>query len=205
MNPLNAYAAIVLAAGAASRWKNGPKALANWRGRTLLDHACHLARSAGCAPVYRVLGAHREVIEAQPAPEGIRTVHNPDWADGLGSSLACGMRALAADPSAAGCAGVLVLLCDQPLVSPETLHALREAHAHDGRSLVFAGHGDGRIGPPALFARVHWPELAALTGAEGARRLARAHPEAVAIVPAPEAAEDIDTPEDYARLCRQPI
>ncbi|MEY4490002.1 MAG: hypothetical protein RIQ79_2510 [Verrucomicrobiota bacterium] len=198
---MNRYAAIILAAGAATRWKNGPKALADWRGQTLLNHACHLARSAACTPLYRVLGAHREAIEATPVPEGVRTVWNADWADGLGSSLACGVRALAVDPDAADCAGVLVLLCDQPLITPETLHALCEAHARGGRGLVFANHGNGVTGPPALFARAYWPELAVLTGAESARRLARAHPEAFATIAAPEAAEDIDTPEDYARLC----
>lgn len=205
MNPKTGYAAIVLAAGAASRWGAGPKALADWHGRTLLDHACLLARSAGCAPVYRVLGAHREAIEARPAPEGVHTVHHPDWADGLGSSLACGARAIMADPDAADCAGLIVLLCDQPLITPDTLLALRATHARHGRGLVFADHGSGRIGPPTLVARAYWPELAALTGTEGARLLARAHPEAVATVPVSEAAEDIDTPEDYARLCRRPI
>ena len=194
------YAAIILAAGAASRWKDGPKALVPWRGTTLLDHVCQLAQSAGCTPIYRVLGAHRDTIEAAPPPEGVRTVWNPNWADGLGSSIACGAHALAADPEAASCAGVIILLCDQPLITLRTLLSLRETHTRHGRGLVFAEHRAGISGPPALIGRAYWSELAALAGDESARRLVRRHPEAFATIVAPEAAEDIDTPEDYARI-----
>jgi molybdenum cofactor cytidylyltransferase len=111
---------------------------------------------------------------------------------------------VANDPAAAGCAGLYVLLCDQPLIARETLLALRAGHERGGHGLVFSDYGNGSLGPPALFARAHWPELAALTGAEGARSLARAHPETVASIPAPEAGEDIDTLDDYVRLCRAP-
>ena len=193
-------AAGILAAGAASRWKNGPKALAPWRGRTLIDHACELARAAGCGPTYRVLGAHREAIEATSAPADVVTIFHPDWAEGLGSSLACGARAVSADPAADVCAGLIVLPCDQPLVSAATLLALRAEHERGGRGMVFSDHGAGRPGPPAFFARRHWAGLASLTGDSGARPLSSAHPEDCVLVPAPFAAEDIDTIEDHARL-----
>lgn len=194
-------AAVILAAGAASRWKHGPKALAPWRGATLIDHACEVARAAGCAPVYRVLGAHREAVEAAaPAPAGVVTIFNPDWADGIGASLACAARALLGSPAADECAGLLVSPCDQPLISPELLRALRAEHERGGRGLVFSRHDSGQPVPPAFFARRHWPELATLTGDTGARRLALAHPHDCAFVPAPLAGEDIDTPEDHARL-----
>ena len=200
-------AALVLAAGAATRWQNGPKALADWHGRTLLDLACATAREAGCAPILRVLGAHREEIEAHPRPDEVRSVFNPRWSEGLGSSLAHGVRALADDAAATGCPGLVVMLCDQPLIGPATLRALLAAAfpaAGGARGLVFADHGGGRLGPPAFFAREFWPELMALGGDEGARRLARAHPEALATVAAPEAGEDIDTFDDYRRLLARP-
>lgn len=197
-------AAVILAAGAASRWKNGPKALAPWRGRTLIDHVCEVARAAGAKPIYRVLGAHRDAIEAASAPAEVATIFNSRWVDGLGASLACGVRALLAEPHARDCAGALLLLGDQPLVTEVTLRALRERHEADGRGLVFSSFGEGRRGPPAFVARRFWPELANLTGEEGARVLAVAHPDQVACVAAPESAADIDTPEDYARLIACP-
>jgi molybdenum cofactor cytidylyltransferase len=194
-------AALVLAAGASRRWDGGPKALFPWEGRSLVDHACATAQAAGCAPVYRVLGAHRAAIEAEPAPAGVVTVFNPAWADGLGSSIACGIRELEQDPAAAGCAGVALLLCDQPLVTPALLRALWAEYARDDRGgIILADHGDGTRGPPAFFARAFWSELATLAGDEGARRLARAHPDAVATVPATEARWDLDTPADYEAL-----
>ncbi len=195
-------AAIILAAGAARRWGGGPKALAPWRGRPLIEHACATARAAGCAPLYRVLGAHRAEIEAGSAADDVTTLFNPDWEQGLGGSLACAARALLADPAAQACAGVIILLCDQPLVGADLLRSLRVEGARDGRGIVFSDHGEGVLGPPAFFARSYWTELAALRGDEGARRVARAHPGAVASVPAPAARWDLDTREDYARLLR---
>ncbi len=195
-------AALILAAGAARRWGGGSKALEPWLGRSLVDHACATAQAAGCGPVYRVLGAHRAALEAAPVPAGVGTVFNPAWEEGLGSSIACGIRALANAPAAAGCAGVVIMLCDQPLVTPALLRALRAEHARGGRGIVFSDHGDGTRGPPTFFARTFWPELATLEGDQGARRLAQAHPESVAAVPAAEARWDLDTPEDYRRLHR---
>jgi CTP:molybdopterin cytidylyltransferase MocA len=197
-------AAIILAAGAARRWGGGPKALAPWRGRPLIDHVCGVARDAGCAPIYRVLGAHRAEIEtASPSGlAGARTIFNPAWEEGLGASLACAVRELAADPAAANCAGALILLCDQALIEPVLLRALLAEHARIGRGIVFSEHGSGVLGPPAFFARAFWPELANLRGDEGARRVARAHPEAVSAVFAPEAGEDMDTRDDHERILR---
>ena len=197
-------AAIILAAGAARRWGGGPKALAPWRGRPLIDHVCGVARDAGCAPIYRVLGAHRAEIEAAspPGAAGTRSIFNPAWEDGIGSSLACAVRELANDPAAANCAGVLVLLCDQALIEPALLRALGAEHTRSGRGIVFSDHGEGVLGPPAFFSRAFWPELASLRGDEGARRVARAHPEAVASIAAPEAGRDMDTREDYERILR---
>jgi CTP:molybdopterin cytidylyltransferase MocA len=194
--------AIILAAGAARRWGGGPKALAPWRGRPLIDHVCGVARDAGCAPIYRVLGAHRAEIEAaSPSrPDGTRTIFNPAWADGIGASLACAVRELAADPAAANCAGLVVMLCDQALVDAALLRALWTEHQRGGRGIVFSDHDAGVLGPPAFFSRMYWPELASLRGDEGARRVARAHPDAVASVAAPGARHDMDTREDYERI-----
>ena len=197
-------AAIILAAGAARRWGGGPKALADWRGLPLIDQVCSTARVAGCSPVYRVLGAHRAEIEAASpsGPAGTRTIFNPAWEEGLGSSLACAVRELAADAAAAACAGLIVLLCDQALVAAASLRALWAEHKRSGRGIVFSDHGEGVLGPPVFFARGYWAELAGLSGDEGAKRVARAHPEAVASIAAPEARWDLDTREDYERLLR---
>ncbi len=195
-------AAIILAAGAARRWGGGPKALADWRGLPLIDHVCSTARATGCAPVYRVLGAHRAEIEAESPPGGARTrtIFNPAWEEGIGSSLACAVRELAVDPAATACAGVIVLLCDQALVDEVLLRALWAEHERSGRGIVFSDHGEGVLGPPAFFARGYWADLAGLRGDEGARRVARGYPDEVASVAAPDARWDFDTPEDYARL-----
>ncbi len=197
-------AAVILAAGAARRWGGGPKALARWRGRPLIDHVAAVAVAAGCAPVYRVLGAHRAEIEAGSLANGVRTVFNAEWEAGLGTSIACAARALLRDPAAERCDGLLILLCDQPLVDAALLRELMAEPGRSGRGVVFSDHGGGVSGPPAFVARRYWAELAELRGDAGARHVARAHPEDVAFVPAPNAREDLDTPEDYERLLKTP-
>lgn len=195
-------AAIILAAGAARRWGGGPKALARWRGRSLIAHAVATAAEAGCAPVYRVLGAHRAEIEAAGLGESARTVFNPEWESGLGTSIACAARALLQDSVAGACDGALILLCDQPLVDAALLRALWLEHMRSGHGVVFSDHGEGVSGPPAFVARRYWPQLAELRGEAGARQVARAHPDDVVFVPAPQARWDLDTPEDYERLLK---
>lgn len=193
-------AAIILAAGAARRWQNGPKLLVDWRGIPLLDHVCAMVRAEGARPVLRVLGAYREVVEAGTAGDGVRTVFNPAWVEGLGTSLAAGARALLVDEAARQCAGAWILLGDQPLVTGRTLAALRAEFENSGRGLVFSALPAGRRGPPAFVAREFWPALARLRGEEGARVVAQAHPAAVGVVGPADSLEDVDTLADYLRL-----
>ena len=200
---MSADAALILAAGAARRWKNGPKALARWRDRPLIDHVCEVALIAGAHPVRRVLGAHHELILAGSIAHDVATTLNINWAAGMGESLACGARALLEDDNAGDCAGTWILLCDQPLVTAQTLLALRDEHLRSGAGLVFSVADDGRRGPPAYVARAFWTALANLTGETGARALATAYPDQVALVPALDSLADIDTFDDYARLIAQ--
>lgn len=201
---MSGCAAIILAAGAARRWQHGPKLLADWRGRPLLDHVCAVAQAAGARPVLRVLGAHREAIEAGTKGEGTRTVFNPDWAAGLGSSLAAGARALLAEDNAGPCVGVWLLLGDQPRVSERSLHALRTEFERTGRGLLFSALDKGQLGPPAFVSRAFWPALANLSGEQGAKALTQAHPEAVGVVPTEDCLADVDTLSDYVRLSGRP-
>lgn len=194
------FGALILAAGAGTRWQGPtPKPLATYAGATFLDRATQAALGAGASPVIRVLGSRAQaILSASPSPPGTHTVVNPDWADGMGRSLAFGLEAaLRLQP---GLAAVCVLLADQPLVTADHLRVfLRAVHA-SGRSIGLCDYGDATRGPPAIFLRTHFPALLALTGDSGARHLARAHPESVLLHPLSQARHDIDTPEAYAAL-----
>ena len=191
------FAAVVLAAGASSRF-GSPKQLLKVGEDTLVQRACHLAIEAGCSPVVVVLGAHREVIEKLEFPEEVLLVTNPEWAEGMGRSLAKGVEAVA------DCEveGVFVLLVDQPGITKETLASMKKAFSPTEKTIVRCEHEEVLM-PPALFAARHFLELARLSGESGGSEVARKYLEegALVTVSAPEAAWDIDDGEVWARFC----
>lgn len=185
-------AGVLLAAGSGSRIGQ-PKALVVVGGRTLAARGIALLRDGGADPVVVVTGAARLAEEAGP---GVLTVHNPDWASGMGSSLAAG---LAAVPT--GCAAAVVALADQPLVGPDAVGRLIAAHAA-GAGVAVACY-DGKPRNPVLISREHWPEVIALAAGDvGARPFLRARPELVTHVECADTGrpDDIDSPEDLARV-----
>ncbi|MBD0255027.1 MAG: NTP transferase domain-containing protein, partial [Cytophagales bacterium] len=88
---------------------------------------------------------------------------------------------------------------DQPLVTPAFLHGLTDAFAAVGKPIIATRYGN-TTGVPALFGRELFDALTGLTGQEGARKLIAGHPDQVHAVSFPEAALDVDTPEDYLKL-----
>jgi molybdenum cofactor cytidylyltransferase len=188
---------VVLAAGASKRLGT-PKQLLHYEGQTLLRRAAETALATACGPVVVVLGAHAQplVLELQGLP--VRIVKNPDWEQGMRSSIRPGMEALlGADEEAL--AGVIFMLCDQPLVTVRVLEALIQTHAETGKGIVACAYG-GTWGVPALFSKTLFWDLATLGSGEGAKQVLANHPEEVATICFPEGALDVDTPQDYARL-----
>lgn len=184
-------AGILLAAGSGSRLGR-PKAHVEFGGRTLAERGVALLAEGGADPVLLITGA------APAAVEGARTVHNPDWATGMGSSLAAGLRALPGDADAA-----VIALADQPLVAAESVRRLIAAYL-GGASVAVAAY-DGKRRNPVLIAREHWPAVLELaTGDAGARPFLRARPDLVTAVECGDTGrpDDIDTEADLARISR---
>lgn len=191
-----AVTAVVLAAGGSSRLGT-PKQLAKRRGRALLARAVDAAAAATGRPVIVVVGAEalrlRTLLARSFSRADVEIVYHSGWRSGLAGSLRRGLAALPRDARA-----VLCLLSDQPLVDARSLSRLiaawrrRPAHAAAARYA-------GRVGVPAILPRRAFPALRALTGDEGARRVLAADPHAT-VVDMPEAAFDVDTVEDLARL-----
>ncbi len=129
----------------------------------------------------------------------VRLVRAERWAAGMGASLKAGLRAALAE--APDAAGAVVSLCDQPFVTAAHLAALRRALPPDGSGTAAAEYGGGP-GVPAVFGRETFPEVLALGDAAGAKGLLLRQETAGRLVrvPIPEAAVDVDTPEDAARL-----
>ncbi|ADD42215.1 nucleotidyltransferase family protein [Stackebrandtia nassauensis] len=190
-------AGLVLAAGAGTRFGR-PKALVEYRGATLLDRAVTILREGGCETVYGVLGISAYAARARSAT-AFTPVYNPRWHTGMGSSLRAGLAALDREHE-----GVVVLLVDQPGISPVSVRRVREAHALG--ALVAMAVYNGRRGHPVCFDRGLWPEIAEAAHDDvGAREFLRAHPDLITEVACDGLGDprDIDTPADLARLRRR--
>ncbi|MFC4561470.1 NTP transferase domain-containing protein [Nocardiopsis mangrovi] len=183
-------AGLLLAAGEGSRLGR-PKALVELAGERLVDRGVRILREGGCGPIYIVTGA------AEVAVDGAESIHNPSWDTGMGSSLRAGLDSLPDDVDA-----VVVALADQPLVTSAAVHRLLAVHREDGARAAVATYA-GNLRNPVLLGREHWPSVHALAeGDVGARPFLRAYSHLVTTVACDDIAspDDIDTPEDLARL-----
>lgn len=193
-------AGLLLAAGGGRRLGGRPKALLEHRGRLLVEHAADALRAAGCAPVHVVLGARAEDVRKRAVLPGCVLVDNPEWAEGMGSSLRAGLSSLR-DTEARTASAALVSLVDQPGIGPEAMARVLAAYT-SGESLVAASYG-GTRGHPVLFGVAHWAGVAAsAVGDRGARDYLKAHDDAITLVECGDVAQpyDIDTPADLDRL-----
>jgi len=185
-------AGVLLAAGEGARFGR-PKALVELNGRTLAERGAGLLRAGGADPILVVTGA------APVELGGTHTVYNPAWRTGMGSSLRAALQALIDTSTDVG--AVVVALADQPLVGAEAVARLIAAY-RDGATVAVAAY-DGHARNPVLLAREHWAEvIATATGDQGARTFLRARPDLVTLVECGDTGrpDDIDTPEDLARL-----
>ena len=189
-------AAIVLAAGSASRMGR-LKQLQTYQGKTLVGRAIDTALEASFDPVLVVVGAEAGAVQASVASQRVSIVQNPQWVEGMGSSIRAGVRQLLNERT--DVAAVLITLADQPLVTARHLGAMRTAFHQNKMSIVAAEYSD-TVGVPAIFSRALFDSLANLPTGSGAKHLFSQAGVSVHRFALPEAATDIDTPEDLAAL-----
>ncbi len=183
-------AGIVLAAGTSSRFGR-TKQVEVIAGKPLAQHAVDALTGAGLGEVIVVLGHDAETLRSSVAlPANGRFVENPAFSTGMASSLTAGLDAASERAEAA-----VILLADQPGITPEHVRALVEAFEARRSRIVRLAFLDGP--GPSLLSRAIWPEARALEGDVGARALAERHPEWVEHVEISEnAPPDIDTVRD---------
>ena len=189
-------AAVVLAAGRSSRMGHN-KLTAEIGGKPLARIATEQAVASEAKPVIVVTGHEREKVEAALAGLPVQLVHNPRYADGLGSSLKAGIAAVPAEADAA-----IVCLADMPRVDAPLINRLIKTYDPERGALVVAPSVEGRRGNPVLWSRRFFPDLMAVEGDVGARHLIANYTEAVTEVPVagPAASTDVDTPESFAAV-----
>ena len=187
--------AILLAAGASTRLGRS-KQLLEVDGEPLVRGQARLLLSLQPAAVVVVTGACSDEVEAALQGLDVDQVFNPNWQDGMGSSLSCGIRAM---PERVR--GTLLLLCDQWKITGGDLHSLVDAWSKTPDAAVTASwqgdNGQLETGPPVVFPRALFERLTRLSGDRGAQQLLKRYRPGVQRVELPRAAYDIDTPADY--------
>ncbi|MFM1966679.1 MAG: 4-diphosphocytidyl-2C-methyl-D-erythritol synthase [Actinomycetota bacterium] len=173
---------LVLAAGQGRRF-GGPKAPAVVDGERLVDRAVRVLREGGCDPVYVVLGAWLGDVP------GTVTVVNPDWAEGMGSSLRVGLDAVDGDLDVDR---VVVTLVDLPGLTGEAVARLAATPAR----IAQASYA-GERGHPVMLGREHIGGVRAVAqGDRGARDYLREHADELVLIEVGDIAsgEDLDVP-----------
>jgi molybdenum cofactor cytidylyltransferase len=176
-----------------------PKQLLTFHGQTLLRRAATTALASQCRSVYVVLGDRQDRFLTELLELDLHIVANPEWEQGMGSSIHAGMTALLA-ASHPDVQAVILMLCDQPLLSAAHLDRLIDAHRRNGDALIVSEYGD-TLGVPALFPQSLFSQLLHLEGAMGAKPLIRNYRGKIVSALFPEGVFDMDTPEDYVHLC----
>ncbi len=189
---------VLLAAGRGTRFGASPKLLSLLDGKPLVRHAAEAAVAADLGPVVTVLGHASAEVRDALAGLPLTLVENPDFADGLSTSLRVGLHALPGEVTAA-----LVLLGDMPRVGPGLLLRLAESFrtAPVAPSAVVPVRDGQRGNPVLLNRRLLGSGIARLTGDRGAGPLL-ARRDDVLELPVDEAGVliDVDTPAALAGL-----
>jgi CTP:molybdopterin cytidylyltransferase MocA len=179
---------VVLAAGEGRRF-GGVKQLALLDGTPLVLHAVETLRAAGVDELIVVTGHEAEAVEAV-LPADAHPVRNPHYRDGQATSLAAALHDVSEDSEAA-----VILLADQPGVTPDDVRALVSGFLQTRAAIVRLRYADGP--GPSLLSREIYAEAGHLRGDVGARVLIASHPEWVHDVDVDRIApRDVDTPED---------
>ena len=184
-----------MAAGSSSRLGQ-PKQLLPFQGYTLVEYSFQTAQnlSDNC---FVVIGANIKEIQSQVNIASKHVFQHLNWKDGMGSSIAFGLQNILTNQP--DLENILLLLCDQPFITPKLLLELKDSHFNSNKSITASSYGDS-FGVPAIFSRKHFEELLELVGNKGAKKIISGHKEQTQFVKFPKGNIDIDTIDDLGYL-----
>ena len=177
-----------------------PKQLLEWQGKTLLQHVLESLINSDADEIILVLGHETDRIRKSLPALQIKIVINPDYKQGMASSLRQGL--LAMDPRSEA---FLVLLADQPGIGPEIMNnMIREFQQADPKRGIVRPVYRGLRGHPVLIGAQYRQEALQLQGDVGARQILMNHPEDILEIDVDQdvVLKDIDTPEEYQQYTK---
>ena len=193
------FAAVVLAAGRGTRMAGQNKLLAEIGGKPIVRRSVEAALASRASRVLVVTGHDDASVRDALRGLDVVTVHNPDYAEGLSTSLRKGIANVPAEMAAA-----LIVLGDMPFVTPQLIDALSAAQEENPDALIVVPVYGGKRGKPVLWHRSLFAELQGIEGDKGARDLFSRYGRNLAELPTSDEAVliDIDTSEALKRYAR---
>ena len=183
---------MILAAGESKRMGR-PKLLLPFGEKTIVETIVETALQSKADKVIIVLGAKKEIIEKKIKDYLIQKSFNPNYHEGMLSSVQCGFRSLPENAKAA-----LIMLGDQPSIPYRVIDAEIDVYENTGKGIILPRYKKRR-GHPILIDMKYRREVESLDLENDLRALIYNHPEDTLEVPVdtPNILRDIDTIEDY--------
>jgi molybdenum cofactor cytidylyltransferase len=187
--------AIILAAGESKRM-GFPKMLLDFGGKTMIERVIENVAASGIINILIVLGAEKDNLLQIVNKYRIRSCYNENYAEGMLSSVRCGIRSLPPDYEAA-----IVFQGDQPFITPDVSRFVINAYRTTGKGIVIPTSG-GKRGHPLLIDRKYRDEIEFIDSAQGLRSLAQRFSDDVSEVETfnPGILKDFDTYTDYEEI-----
>ena len=185
---------IILAAGASSRM-GMPKQLLMIEGKTLIKRVSETVMNTPCYPIVIVLGANREAIRKELEKMPITVIDNPQWENGMSSSIKMGLAGAYMTQKAID--AVIFLTIDMPFVSAELINDMVANATENPDSQIVACSYENQVGIPVLFKRSLFNELLELKGDEGAKKIVLKNKEKTSLINFPKGKFDLDTIDEY--------
>ncbi|NVJ50834.1 MAG: nucleotidyltransferase family protein [Gammaproteobacteria bacterium] len=183
---------VVILAGGPSTRLGVSKQMIRYRDETLIAQSCRRALQLS-QTVTVISGANRHSVEAEAHKFKVDVVYNPDWEQGLASSLALAVK------HEFNCNRLLLMNCDQPLVPMLHYQSLVQK-SNDQQDKIIATETNDRYWLPAVFPHRLFYELTTLKEDETPIQLIESHLTELSSLPCPQAAFSIDSPDDMRRL-----
>ncbi|HCN82684.1 MAG TPA: nucleotidyltransferase family protein [Sphingobacteriaceae bacterium] len=190
---------IILAAGNSSRF-GSPKQLLQYKNKSLVQLVADEAIRTVSKSVIVVTGGNKTLIETDLKDKEIQIVYNPDWQEGMASSISCGLKDLV--KSFPQLENVIITVCDQPYISSDLFKDLIKKKSSSRKNIIASAYKN-TFGVPVLFDKRYFNDLLGLKGQSGAKKLLKNFADDVDSVIFKKGDIDIDTVRDYENLLAQ--
>lgn len=187
---------LLMAAGASIRMGT-PKQLLPWGDTTIIEHQLSVLQQVNL-PITIVLGAYSEAILQKIDFKELNVIVNPNWKEGLGTSIAFGVKEI--QKTFPKTEGIIIALLDQPFIKASHYVNLITSIQSDKKQIIVSISEDGNWMPPVLFDVNYFHELQSLKGDKGAMKMIQNHKECVTTIPCKTSLQDLDTMEDYSKF-----